>query len=315
MSNTTHKPTGQVGFTITSKTVDANDDATLFDNARGSTNEGAPGGDRLQNALDVVFKSATDQGSDPNFYKLISVVDGVIQGITIPSPRLPTSPETGFGPVYASVADQLARRTREESGSYTVTPFVPKILDSLDDSERFEVSLSPGLAYVNGARIETLYDTHVTIPRQTDTTRITNYKVGVTGTPYLEVTNVNDGILPGLADSDANGPGDYANRLVLLDSDRNAIGYARSYAFQEHLGLVEAIATTAVPITPKLEKEILAKVATLTDKKVTLVNKVDPTIIGGFILRIDDVALNASVAHQLNSLKQTLRSNAISWQK
>jgi hypothetical protein len=56
------------------------------------------------------------------------------------------------------------------------------------------------------------------------------------------------------------------------------------------LGLVEAIATTAVPITPELEKEILAKVATLTDKKVTLVNKVDPTIIGGFILRIDDVA-------------------------
>ena len=233
LSNTTHKPTGQVGFTITSKTVDANDDATLFDNARGSTNEGAPGADRLQNALDVVFKSATDQGSDPNFYKLISVVDGVIQGITIPSPRLPTSPETGFGPVYASVADQLARRTREESGSYTVTAFVPKILDSLDDSERFEVSLSPGLAYVNGARIETLFDTHVSIPRQTDTTRITNYKVGVTGTPYLEVTNVNNGVLPGLADSDANGPGDYANRLVLLDSDRNAIGYARSYAFQD----------------------------------------------------------------------------------
>jgi F-type H+-transporting ATPase subunit delta len=56
-------------------------------------------------------------------------------------------------------------------------------------------------------------------------------------------------------------------------------------------------------------------VATLTEKKVTLVNKVDPAIIGGFILRLDDIALNASVAHQLNSLKQTLRSNAISWQK
>ena len=85
--------------------------------------------------------------------------------------------------------------------------------------------------------------------------------------------------------------------------------------YQERLGLVEAIATTAVPITPELEKEILAKVATLTTKKVTLVNKVDPEIIGGFILRLDDVQLNASVAHQLNTLKQNLRSNAISWQK
>ena len=79
--------------------------------------------------------------------------------------------------------------------------------------------------------------------------------------------------------------------------------------------MVEAVATTAVPITPELEKEILAKVASLTDKKVTLVNKVDPEIIGGFTLRLDDVELNASVAHQLNTLKQTLRSNAISWQK
>ena len=85
--------------------------------------------------------------------------------------------------------------------------------------------------------------------------------------------------------------------------------------YQDHLGLVEAIATTAVPITAELEKEILIKVATLTNKKVTLVNKVDPAIIGGFILRIDDVALNASVAYQLKSLKQKLRSNAISWQK
>ncbi len=85
--------------------------------------------------------------------------------------------------------------------------------------------------------------------------------------------------------------------------------------YQEHLGLVEAIATTAVPITPVLEKEILEKVATLTDKKVTLKNKVNPEIIGGFILRIDDVQLNASVAHQLITLKQNLRSNEISWQK
>jgi len=85
--------------------------------------------------------------------------------------------------------------------------------------------------------------------------------------------------------------------------------------YHEHLGLVEAIATTAVPITPALEKEILEKVATLTDKKVTLKNKVNPEIIGGFILRIDDVQLNASVAHQLITLKQNLRSNEISWQK
>ena len=106
---------------------------------------------------------------------------------------------------------------------------------------------------------------------------------------------------------------DAGKNLLRLVADGIALKVKELY--QDHLGLIEAVATTAVPITPELEKEILTKVATLTDKKVTLVNKVDPAIIGGFILRLDDIALNASVAHQLNSLKQTLRSNAISWQK
>ena len=84
--------------------------------------------------------------------------------------------------------------------------------------------------------------------------------------------------------------------------------------YLKHLGLAEAIATTAVPITPNLEKEILKKIVTLTNKKVSLINKVNPEIIGGFILRLDDIELNASVAHQINTLKQNLSSNAISWQ-
>jgi F-type H+-transporting ATPase subunit delta len=114
---------------------------------------------------------------------------------------------------------------------------------------------------------------------------------------------------------------DAGKNLLRLVADNNRAHNLDGIALKvkelhhEHLGLVEAVATTAVPITPQLEKEILAKVATLTDKKVTLVNTVDPAIIGGFILRLDDVQLNASVAHQLNTLKQTSRSNAISWQK
>ena len=62
------------------------------------------------------------------------------------------------------------------------------------------------------------------------------------------------------------------------------------------------------------KKEILKKIVPLTNKKVSLINKVNPEIIGGFILRLDDIELNASVAHQINTLKQKLSSNAISWQ-
>ncbi len=58
-----------------------------------------------------------------------------------------------------------------------------------------------------------------------------------------------------------------------------------------------------------LEAKVLAKVATLSDKKITIENVVDPSIIGGFILRIGDNQYNASVANRLQVLKRELTQN------
>ncbi|MDO5606933.1 MAG: ATP synthase F1 subunit delta [Capnocytophaga sp.] len=66
--------------------------------------------------------------------------------------------------------------------------------------------------------------------------------------------------------------------------------------------------TTAVPMDDELKKQVLAKVETLTNNtNITLVNKVNPNIIGGFILRVGDVQYNASVAFKLNKLKQDFK--------
>jgi F-type H+-transporting ATPase subunit delta len=113
---------------------------------------------------------------------------------------------------------------------------------------------------------------------------------------------------------------DTSKNLLRLLAQNNRINNLDGVALKvkklylKHLGLAEAIATTAVPITPDLEKKILKKIVPLTNKKVSLINKVNPEIIGGFILRLDDIELNASVAHQINTLKQKFSSNAISWQ-
>lgn len=65
-----------------------------------------------------------------------------------------------------------------------------------------------------------------------------------------------------------------------------------------------ALVTTAVPLTPSLEKKILAKVENITSNKVTLENQIDESIIGGFILRIGDLQYNASISDKLNNLKR-----------
>jgi F-type H+-transporting ATPase subunit delta len=69
-------------------------------------------------------------------------------------------------------------------------------------------------------------------------------------------------------------------------------------------GIEVAKVTTAFPITPDLEAKVLAKIKEFSNKKITLINTVDPSIIGGFILRIGDQQYNASVANRLQQLKR-----------
>ena len=74
--------------------------------------------------------------------------------------------------------------------------------------------------------------------------------------------------------------------------------------FDEMNGVEVANVTTAFPITPELEAKVLAKIATFSDKKITIINTIDASIIGGFVLRIGDKQYNASVANRLQELKR-----------
>ena len=76
--------------------------------------------------------------------------------------------------------------------------------------------------------------------------------------------------------------------------------------FDEANGVQVAKVTTAVAITPEMETKVMAKVKEFSDKKITIENTVDPSIIGGFILRIGDQQYNASVANRLQVLKREL---------
>lgn len=67
--------------------------------------------------------------------------------------------------------------------------------------------------------------------------------------------------------------------------------------------------TTAVPLTTDLEKKILAKVTELTGNKVSIENKIDESIIGGFVLRVGDLQYDASIANKLSSLKREFTSS------
>lgn len=86
---------------------------------------------------------------------------------------------------------------------------------------------------------------------------------------------------------------------------------ATSYiiSFEEMNKREIATVTTAVEINADLEKKVLAKAKELAGKEVTLEKVIDPSILGGFILRVGDREINASVQNKFGELKRTFASN------
>lgn len=79
-----------------------------------------------------------------------------------------------------------------------------------------------------------------------------------------------------------------------------------SQLFEAMNGVEIAKVTTAIPMDKEMESQVLSKILTFSNKKVVIENIVDPTIIGGFILRMGDQQYNASIANRLQVLKREL---------
>ena len=95
------------------------------------------------------------------------------------------------------------------------------------------------------------------------------------------------------------------NRLFLLKE------VAKSYInlFNEQQGELNATVISAIPLTQNLEKQIHGKLEDFSGKKISLLNKIDKSLLGGFILKIGDMEFNSSLAYKLKTFKAKLTSN------
>ena len=101
---------------------------------------------------------------------------------------------------------------------------------------------------------------------------------------------------------------------ILLENKRVSDLYdiAREYIIQynRYKGKTTAYLTTAVELPESLKAQFVRKAIVLSGgKKITLESRVEPQLIGGFILRIDDLQYNASIAHKLYGIKEQLSEN------
>lgn len=90
--------------------------------------------------------------------------------------------------------------------------------------------------------------------------------------------------------------------------EADLVGIAISFEDQvnQYKGITPLTIISAVALTDDTKAKILAKVKDLAPGKVEITEKIDASLIGGFIVRADDKQIDASVANQLNNLKQRL---------
>jgi hypothetical protein len=233
-----NKPSYKVGLRIFEDIIDSYDDETLNDNAQGFSNYAAPGADRFS-VFTKLEKLPLDSTDLDNFISLLEVKEGKLSNIT-------------NKPQYNILAQELARRTYDESGDYYVNAPIVIPQETLNDlkgndgiftenqltydnnqpsEELGTYNISPLKAYVRGFEIETIGPTFFDFqkPRATKTLedQSVNYYTGpsftlnrVYGSPII---GINTSYYVSLRDSRVG-----ASSTV---APGNEIGLARVYDF------------------------------------------------------------------------------------
>ncbi|NLR89709.1 MULTISPECIES: ATP synthase F1 subunit delta [Flammeovirga] len=102
---------------------------------------------------------------------------------------------------------------------------------------------------------------------------------------------------------------DLTNKLITLVVEKNRtsalseIVKAIKAEFDVVKNIQRATVVTSTPLNATTKEALVAKVTKSTGKTVELEEKVDPSLIGGYILTVGDKQLDCSVKSQLQQLK------------
>lgn len=318
-------PSARLVYKISENIVTSAEDPSLVDNALGTPNDSAPGAHRYQIRLDLSAQPLSlTQRTEADIIQLLVVNAGVITA------RARTE--------YSELANTLATRTYEESGNYTVRPFLLNIREWYNDgtnnglytapqiaimqgftggtataeaiaygSARLAVGLEPAVAYVNGYRIETLATSYVEVEKARETAYINSAALSVSLGGYVYIDT-----LVGIPDITTY------STITLKNGSAATIGTARARGLQYVSGTIGM--STAVyklflfdiNISTGTGNPSFSDVRTLTDTTVpgpydfsAAINDIDPTITDAVLY---DTATSSLVYKLPTTATSSLRS-------
>lgn len=230
------KPTYRVGFEIIEEIVTASQDSSLSDNAKGFNNYAAPGADRLKVTANLVKKPLDDEKNE-NFIELLVVREGSVSHI---DDKIS----------YNILADELARRTYDQSGDFYVKPFTVVSKECLNDRKGNQgvftlnqltysgqtpdeslgvYKISPGKAYVKGYEITSSNTTYLDFKKTRDVKILQNQAVNYNTGPTLALNRIYGNPRVGLNTSSIISLRDTRVGTSVSTASGKEIGVARVY--------------------------------------------------------------------------------------
>lgn len=170
------QPSWKVGIEFEDTIVDEIDDTSLLDPAQGAFNYQAPGAHRYQ-ITTRLSKRTLDSADESSFFEVIRLVNGV------------KTKEIDY-PIYNELEKTMARRTYDESGNYTVDPFILSMEEGDSANGKFNVILDPGKAYVGGYEFQTIAPTKIQMNRSRLTNEVLEYDLSTNYTSYVVLNSV-----------------------------------------------------------------------------------------------------------------------------
>ena len=164
-----------IGLLVTEGITASGSDASLNDNATGTPNESAPGAHRY--SITATLSSQAVNAATGNFVLIARLENGIIT-------------KNARTADYNHLADELARRTFDESGNYYVNPFKALIKSHASDATKLTVGVEPSKAYVRGYEIQTLATTNVHFNKARTTEKVTDKVTEINHNNFIEVTHL-----------------------------------------------------------------------------------------------------------------------------
>jgi hypothetical protein len=166
-----------VGFDTSEYIINSNQDPSLLDNATGAPNVTAPGANRLKLTPSLVVLSTAVAESNTDFMPIVEFSEGMPY-------------KQNRQTQYNIIGNEMARRTYEESGNYVLDPFIMNTKAAstfASEQTNFNIQIDPGLAYINGKRVETTANYTTSVRKGTTTTVANTASISMNFGSYIRV--------------------------------------------------------------------------------------------------------------------------------